>query len=98
MSVSLLSWLKCQCDGELKETASISFTTADLTITTELKFLECRNKHRTSITDEVWHRLLTRSLDDPMIQWELKALGVKLTTNFTNRTFNSVYYKYTARK
>ena len=29
---------------------------------------------------------------------KLKALGVKLTTNFTNRTFNSVYYKYTPRK
>ena len=98
MNASLLSWLKCQCDRDLKETATISFTTADLTMTTELKFLECENKHRTSITDEAWHRLLTRSLDDPMIQWELKALGVKLTKNLTNRTFNSVYYKYTARK
>ena len=28
----------------------------------------------------------------------LKALGVKLTKNLTNRTFHSVYYKYTARK
>ena len=98
MGISLLSWLKCQCDRELKETATISFTTADLTITTELKFLECAKKHRVSLTDETWHRLLTRSLDDPMIQWELKTLGVKLAKTLTNRTFNSVYYKYTARK
>ena len=93
MGISLLSWLKCQCDRELKETATISFTTADLTITTE-----CAKKNRVSLTDETWHRLLTRSLDDPMIQWELKTLGVKLAKNLTNRTFNSVYYKYTARK
>ena len=64
----------------------------------EKKFLECAKKHRVSLTDETWHRLLTRSLDDPMIQWELKTLGVKLAKNLTNRTFNSVYYKYTARK